>query len=409
MKVIEFRAENFKRLKVVEITPDGTLQVVAGRNAQGKTSVLDAIWLTLGGGAAAKGTARPIRDGQDRAEVTLDLGELTVTRTWSNDGKTALKVESASGARPKSPQALLDSLIGRLSFDPLAFAHHDDKTQMAILLALVDLPFDPQELADERRAIFERRTDVNRRAKGLQAQVSGMPRPAKDLPAEEVSASALLAELRDKQTVENTRASQAEQLRLSTAKVEALKAQRDELELAIRDLRANAKQMTERLQALPPAEDLSVYDERLSSIEDTNAAVRAAVRRREAAAEHEAAVAESDSLTDELVALDEMKVKAIEAAAMPVDGLGFDDEGVTYQGVPFRQCSAAERLRVSMAIAMADQPELRVIRITDGSLLDSENLALVQEMAAEHDFQVWVEKVDESGSIGVVIEDGQVA
>ena len=60
-------------------------------------------------------------------------------------------------------------------------------------------------------------------------------------------------------------------------------------------------------------------------------------------------------------------------------------------------------------MAMALNPEIRVIRITDGSLLDSGNLALIAEMADEHDFQVWIEKVDESGTIGVYIEDGAVA
>ena len=53
-------------------------------------------------------------------------------------------------------------------------------------------------------------------------------------------------------------------------------------------------------------------------------------------------------------------------------------------------------------------PKLRVIRITDGSLLDTENMALIEKMATEADFQIWIERVDESGTAGVVIEDGQV-
>ena len=57
---------------------------------------------------------------------------------------------------------------------------------------------------------------------------------------------------------------------------------------------------------------------------------------------------------------------------------------------------------------MALNPTVRVLRVTDGSLLDSENLELLAELAREHDFQVWVERVDESGTVGVVIEDGQV-
>ena len=79
MKIIELQAENVKRLKAVEITPNGTLQVIGGKNAQGKSSVLDAIWLALGGGKAAKDTPLPIRDGEATAKVRLDLGDLVVT------------------------------------------------------------------------------------------------------------------------------------------------------------------------------------------------------------------------------------------------------------------------------------------------------------------------------------------
>ena len=81
MKIVELQAENVKRLKAVEITPDGTMQVIGGRNAQGKSSVLDAIWLALGGGKASKETPLPIRDGEDKASVRLDLGDLVVTHS----------------------------------------------------------------------------------------------------------------------------------------------------------------------------------------------------------------------------------------------------------------------------------------------------------------------------------------
>ena len=120
MKIISLTAENVKRLRAVEITPDGNVVTITGRNAQGKTSVLDAIWLALGGGAASKGTIRPIRDGEEKASVRLDLGDLVVTRTWTGD-KTALTVTAADGAKYTSPQGILDALVGRLSFDPLEF------------------------------------------------------------------------------------------------------------------------------------------------------------------------------------------------------------------------------------------------------------------------------------------------
>ncbi len=77
-------------------------------------------------------------------------------------------------------------------------------------------------------------------------------------------------------------------------------------------------------------------------------------------------------------------------------------------GVPLTQASDAEQLRASLAIAMALNPKLRVIRVRDGSLLDSNAMKIIAEMAETKDFQVWIERVDDSGKVGFVLEDGHV-
>lgn len=61
-----------------------------------------------------------------------------------------------------------------------------------------------------------------------------------------------------------------------------------------------------------------------------------------------------------------------------------------------------------MKILKLTAEKLRVIRIKEGSLLDPDNLALIAAMAKERDYQVWIERCDVSGKIGVVIEDGAV-
>lgn len=58
---------------------------------------------------------------------------------------------------------------------------------------------------------------------------------------------------------------------------------------------------------------------------------------------------------------------------------------------------------------MAANPDLRVIQIREGSLLDRESLDVIAELAGANDYQVWLECVDETGNLGVVIEDGMVA
>ncbi len=69
---------------------------------------------------------------------------------------------------------------------------------------------------------------------------------------------------------------------------------------------------------------------------------------------------------------------------------------------------AAEKLRASVSIAMAMNPKLRVIRVRDGSLLDEDGLRLLAEMADKSDYQIWIERVDSSGKVGFVLEDGHL-
>ena len=94
---------------------------------------------------------------------------------------------------------------------------------------------------------------------------------------------------------------------------------------------------------------------------------------------------------------------------MPVAGLSLGNGIVMLDGLPLEQASDAQQLRLSVAVAMSANPKLRVIRIRDGSLLDEDGMALLAEMAKDREYQVWIEKVDSTGSVGVVMVDGEVA
>jgi len=59
MKIIALEAENVKHLRVVNIQPDGSLVIIGGDNAAGKTCVLDSIEYALNGASAIP--AKPIR------------------------------------------------------------------------------------------------------------------------------------------------------------------------------------------------------------------------------------------------------------------------------------------------------------------------------------------------------------
>ena len=64
---------------------------------------------------------------------------------------------------------------------------------------------------------------------------------------------------------------------------------------------------------------------------------------------------------------------------------------------------------VSIAVAGAMNPKLRVIRVRDGSLLDDDSMAALTRYAEEHELQIWLETVQSDRETAVVIENGMVA
>ncbi len=424
-KIISLQAENVKRLVAARIDPRGNLVQITGKNAQGKTSVLDSIWWALAG--AANVQSAPIRKGQERATIKLDMGAVVVTRTFTRQEggspRTTITVESADGARFSSPQCMLDSLLGSLTFDPLAFARMKPEAQFDALKAFVpDVEFD--RIDGLHRADFAKRTNVNRRAKELRAQANAIEIPA-TTPAEKVDEAALMDELAEVGQ-HNAQIERRKEGRERVAQeIEALRgrAEHDRAEALILrnkaellevgavahdERRAELEEKIASAEPLPEPKDAAEVRARLDAAKRTNALVDQAARRAKLVADADAAEAESKALTAAMDARDAEKREKIAAAKMPIEGLGFGEGSITFNGEPFDQASDAEQLRVSCAIAMASNSRLKVIRVRDGSLLDEDALALLGRMADENDMQVWIERVDSSGKIGFVIEDGHV-
>jgi hypothetical protein len=177
LRILGLKVSNYKRVVVVELHPDGRSVLVGGRNAQGKSSLLDAIADTLGGAKRGSGTELALRTGSMKGETRVDLGEIIVTRTWTPSGDK-LVVESPPGSPLKSPQAVLDKLVGDLSFDPLGFARLNSKAQAETLRRLSGL--DTRAIDERRTAAFTERTGINgqlKRAKAVRDEQVVPPEP----------------------------------------------------------------------------------------------------------------------------------------------------------------------------------------------------------------------------------------
>lgn len=408
LHILEIAIENVKRLSAVHIKPDGESVVIGGRNAQGKSSVLDAITMALSGAKCAK----PVHGDEDKGVVTIDLGEIVVKRTFTQSGGGTLTVTSKDGAKFTSPQKMLDSLLGEISFDPLAFTRMKPKEQLETLRAITGI--NTAMLDGARQVAYDTRTEHNRRVEDLAAQLAGLPLHA-DAPETPVSAEDILAKLNAANNSNADRAAFIASGRTLAGKVESSEATVTRLEKELKEAKDALDADRERLNKMrvDAAEmkeiDVSKISEELTTINVRNAKLEANTRRAEIEARWKAAKEASALLTAEIEDIDKKKRAKLESAKMPVSGLGLSDDGIEFNGIPFSQASAAEQLRVSVAMGIAANPRLRVLLVRDASLLDAESLALLQSMAVECDAQVWIERVGKGEECTIVIEDGRVA
>lgn len=403
MKIVELKSSNIKRLKAVELSLDDKQNIVmiTGRNGQGKSSILDSIWYALGGGKIVP--EKPIRDGEVDAEVKLDLGEYVVTRTFTEKG-TYLKVENKDGAKYSNPQKLLDTVIGNLSFDPLEFSRLEPKKQIEQLIALTGLDF--TDLDKQKKEKEEERTLVGRELKAMGVIAPETVEAAKVTAAKpEVNITELAKKIQEGQSALDKYQQSRRDIESNNNSIANLEAQKKQIESTITALQQKNAEL-EKVTA--PDVKIAELQASLDTAEKQNADIREA---KKILAEDEARgnkQIQYDGFTDELEGIAFTRETRLKEAKMPIDGLAWSETAVTYHGIPFDQLSAAEQLKISMAMAMVANPKLRVILIRDGSLLDNENLKVIQEMAADLDFQVWIERVDDTGKVGIYIEDGEV-
>jgi DNA replication and repair protein RecF len=111
LKILDLRAENFRNLGRVELEFSARVNVLVGRNGQGKTNLLEALYLT-GGFRSFRGarTRDLIRNGAHEARLAATVEADDVTRHLDVSFKAGGKAYRVDGKAPGS----LSEWVGRL-------------------------------------------------------------------------------------------------------------------------------------------------------------------------------------------------------------------------------------------------------------------------------------------------------
>ena len=406
-RIIALKARNVKRLSAVEIHPpaDESVVVVGGENAQGKTSVLDAIMYALAGGKSIPEDV--VRHGEKKAIIEIDLGELKVTRVLGKGAR--LEVKAKDGEKLSSPQQVLDKLAGKLTFDPLHFQRLSETTpgrreQAEILKSLVGLDF--SETEKKRNILYGKRTDLNRDLKRAETQLETMPF-FPQAPEEAIKLTGVAEELQQAAQHNDKKLKMTEELGKLEAEIEENKSKIAAYQQFNEELIAEKLKVKAQVKNFKPIDE-EALKKKLEDAEVLNERRQKNLQRTEVNKKFSELQKQIENMTETIEELDSDKQKKLAEADMPVEGLTFSEEKVMFNNVPFHNCSSAEQLKLSVAMGIAMNPKLKVMLIRDGSLLDDNSLAVLREMASKAGHQVWLERVGKGEECTVVIQDGTV-
>lgn len=458
LKIVRLEATNFMGLRNIKLDlPTNGLIQVTGKGGAGKSTLLRIVeWLFAGGKAIDKKLKQNVvRRGATRADALVDVLDISdpalpttyrLTRSETNGYKDSTDViNKKTGERIADKGQWLADMVNKLTFDPLAFASLSGDEQAEELrrlqLASVDLDFEELEQGDAEDAkqspvLKARISDVNIQLGKINTE------ELVELPTAKIDEKAIFAKLKEANEAQR-RAREIDQAKQDlgaaaaklgqhkvqvASRVEAHKALVERLKGQLADAKRNLgldeaqletvtaewTQAEADFQAAPSGEvvDIDAVTHELQDAQRRNKLIDVYAVWQALQGDLEKLKQELQNLDDRRAERERLRREAFAEATLPVDGLSFDANQVYYNDgkgpLPLAAYGESDRIRISTLLGIHMNPGLRCMCIQRGESVDEQGLEVIAKLALEHDFQILMARLETSGNIGIVLEDGMV-
>lgn len=401
MKITSLQMENVKRIRAIRLepSPDG-LTIIGGKNAQGKTSVLDGIAYALGGEKYRPTNLR--REGavaDTVIHIEMDDG-LVIERRGKN---ASLVVTDKDGK--KHGQQILDAIISKLTIDLPKFLNAKDKEKADILLQILGIGDELAELERDEKAKYDMCHTVGQMAEKKKKAADDMPYHD-DVPEEKVSIKALLDQQQEVLARNGVKQKLLEDLEANKRHLATYKTQLKEITNAVKRLEENIEKAEAEDVTL---EDTSELEAQIADFEAVNAKIaeNAAKRQRE----EEAADLQDqyDTLTTEIDEIRKKRLALLENADLPYPGLAVEKGVLKLDGKAWDCMSGAQQMIVGCAIASRLNPNCKFVLLDKLEQLDLETLTEFDNWLVENGLQCIATRVSTGEECALVIEDGEAS
>jgi DNA repair exonuclease SbcCD ATPase subunit len=405
MKVTHVRIKNILGVEQMEITP-GKFTEIRGRNAAGKTSVLEAIKAALKGGH----DATLLRNGADEGEIVLLLDNGDEVRKVVTADKSELKVRH-DGKLVRNGVSILDTLRDIVSVNPVEFIQAVPKRRLEILLEAMPIEVTDEEVSTAagfqcritgnpldaigtiRKQVYDERTGLNRAEREKRATLNQLAETMPTIPevmgSERANIMAAIEEINTKavgrlQAIEETKAARLHEI---DAQLQALQIQRAQVISDAQVKAAEFKAEVER-ETSPLREKLRHFariDEDRGRYEQQKAIIEQMER------EVEELKVKAEAQTSSIERLDALKDRLLEK--LPFSGLTIQQGDIYLNGVPFDRVNSSDQVRFVLQLAKLRAGDLKLVCVDGLEMIDPERYTRFVDVAKQMDLQFIVTRV----------------
>lgn len=414
IKINSLELENVKRVKAVKLEPSANgLTILGGDNANGKTSVLDAIAWALGGNSYKP--SNPKRNGSlvdPYLKVTLSNG-IVVERKGKS---SSLKVTDPNGNL--AGQKLLDAFISQFALNLPKFLDASEKEKADILLQIIGVGDKLKAIEAEYKTVYADRTAIGRLQRQKKSAADEMVQ-WDNVPEVELSVSDLIKQQQEILARNGDNERKRQNLKILEAnkttlleKMEHINSQISELKEKYSDLMEKVEKTDDDIKiAKKTVEELrdestTELEANIANIEAINAKVSQNLAKEKAEEEAADLQRQYDGLTDKLAHLNQDKMNLLNGAKLPLEGLSVDDGVLTYKGQPWDGMSSAEQLIVATSIVRAKDPQCGFVLMDKLEQMDLNSLKKFGDWATTNNMQIIATRVSRGDECSIYIEDG---
>ena len=424
LRILSAEITNFKNISHKEVEIGGKSMIIAGENGAGKSSFIQALASSIDSNYIP---LEPIKVGEDRAEVEIEIGGILndemvkykiVSSFDQGNKKGTITLFDQDGSKISGGKKIIESIVGNVGFDIFEFIKKGKtdtgrvseagvREQIEILSSLM-----PQEGKDhlnaldlEKKDLHDERYSINLEIKNLK-EVTKMSYTPDEIDLyikekDEAKVKEKIAKLSEEVETWNDRSRKYEDV---LADLEKLPKLIDKIKSALKE--AEEKQ-AEALSILPKyvkffeknpekpsMENLSKeLDEIREHNEKSKEIAKVLIKKDELALKEQ----KSEKITERMEEIKGDKKSVFASYPLPVKNLEFDEDNITYKGLPLNseQLPSSVLIRIGVMIGMAMNPNLRLMIIRDGSLLDTKTMQYMLTACSKKGYQLLIEKVQD--------------